>query len=500
MEDPGATMFRLARYGGPKERRRRASLAIALTGFGYFLSTGLGVWPLLAWLAPLPVLRYAHRETIPRTAFVAFAAHLLGSLNLFAYLATVLPLGIVPLVLAIPSAGFAASVALGAFALQRIAPWAAVFAFPLAWTSFEFLVSLVSPHGTAISQAYSQTDVLALLQLVSLTGLFGVTFVLALVPAALAAAWRERRPSTWAPALVVLTAVLAFGYLRLSGAAATETMRVGLASTDKDLDAAYRSERVDLSLLVANAYANRIARLAHDGAQLVVLPEKFVGVTPVSRPQVEAALADAARAAHVTVVAGFNDVAANPRRNVAVVFGPSGAVVAEYEKHHLLPGAERGYAIGNVPGVIADAPVTWGVAICKDMDFPRWSREYGAAGVRLLAVPAWDFVRDGRLHARMALVRAVENGFAMVRVAQMGLLGVYDAYGRVLQEAPSAATTDTLLVEDVPLGPPTRTFYTRFGDVFGALCVAALAALIAWCVRSPPRSSLPVPEPERWER
>lgn len=102
-----------------------------------------------------------------------------------------------------------------------------------------------------------------------------------------------------------------------------------------------------------------------------------------------------------------------------------------------------------------------------------------------LAQPAWDFVRDARLHARMALVRAVENGFAMARVAQLGLLGSYDAYGRVLKEAPSARTPDVLLVYDLPLGPTERTFYTRFGDVFSALCVVALVVLGVWAVAFP---------------
>ena len=45
------------------------------------------------------------------------------------------------------------------------------------------------------------------------------------------------------------------------------------------------------------------------------------------------------------------------------------------------------------------------------MDFPGWSRQYGRQGVRLLAVPALDFVRnghmDGRVHSRMAVMRAL---------------------------------------------------------------------------------------------
>jgi len=72
--------------------------------------------------------------------------------------------------------------------------------------------------------------------------------------------------------------------------------------------------------------------------------------------------------------------------------------------------------------------------------------------VRLLAVPAWDFVVDGRLHFRMALARGIENGFAMVRAAEQGLLTVTDGYGRTIASKTSGA--EALLVADVAPGPP----------------------------------------------
>jgi hypothetical protein len=49
------------------------------------------------------------------------------------------------------------------------------------------------------------------------------------------------------------------------------------------------------------------------------------------------------------------------------------------------------------------------------MDFPALSREYAADGANLMLVPAWDFNVDGWLHSRMAVLRAVENGFALAR-------------------------------------------------------------------------------------
>jgi apolipoprotein N-acyltransferase len=114
------------------------------------------------------------------------------------------------------------------------------------------------------------------------------------------------------------------------------------------------------------------------------------------------------------------------------------------------------------------------------MDFQGWSREYGRRDVRLLVVPAWDFVVDGRLHFRMALVRGIENGFAMARAAEQGLLTVTDGFGRIV--ASKTSGSDALLVADVQPGPGT-TFYTRTGDWCGWLAVGLSAGLAVMMLR-----------------
>ncbi len=222
-----------------------------------------------------------------------------------------------------------------------------------------------------------------------------------------------------------------------------------------------------------------MARLTAAGAQVVILPEKFVGVTPADSDAIQQVFSEAARSGHATLIAGFNRFSLKPPRNEATVFAPDGRILLEYEKHHMLPGPETGYEIGAAPELFRAAAIQWGVAICKDMDFPAWSRAYAQRGVRILAVPAWDFVRDGRVHSRMAVVRGVEEGFTIARAAQQGRLTFSDAYGRILAEAPSSRMPDATLVANIPAGPGA-TIYTRFGNWFGWLCPVALAALLIW--------------------
>lgn len=452
-------------------------LTIALTllsAAAFWLSTGLGeVWP-LAWVAPVPVLWLAYSRSPRRAIAPAVLAWFLGSLNLFAFLSRVMPAPVVVALLLAPSLVFGLLVAFGGVAVRRLGPLGGALAFPAAWTSYEFLLSLVSPHGTALSVGYSQVQWLTLMQMVSVTGLWGIVFLVTYVPSAIAASLSHRSPRPLVPAAALLLLAVAFGGYRLRHAPASTSIRVGLGVTDTDIGRVFETTDPAMTLAIVRGYADRIDRLARDGATLIVLPEKMTGATPASVPEAAAILADAARRNRVTVVAGINRVAIEPRRNVAWVFGPDGRQLVEYDKHHMLPGPETGYLVGVQPALFTLATAAAGVAICKDMDFQGWSREYGRRDVRLLAVPAWDFVVDGRLHFRMALARSIENGFAMVRAAEQGLLTVTDGYGRV--SASRTSGIDALLVADVVPGPGA-TFYTRNGDWCGWLAVGLAASL-----------------------
>lgn len=65
-------------------------------------------------------------------------------------------------------------------------------------------------------------------------------------------------------------------------------------------------------------------------------------------------------------------------------------------------------------------------------------------------MPAWDFVRDGWVHSRIAVVRGVEGDYAVARGADDGLLIPSDARGRVLGERASSGSAGVLLAGLVP--------------------------------------------------
>jgi apolipoprotein N-acyltransferase len=164
------------------------------------------------------------------------------------------------------------------------------------------------------------------------------------------------------------------------------------------------------------------------------------------------------------------------------LFFQAGRSPIGYDKQHLLPQFEGQLKPGTRPLVFHNGAGTLAAAVCKDMDFPATLRRYGQDGVGLVLVPAWDFKTDDWLHARMAIMRGVEDGFAIARAARNGLLTVSDRYGRVLAYRPSKSAPYATLLAMAPL-TGERTLYDDFGDWFAWACLAGLLLLAASLLR-----------------
>jgi apolipoprotein N-acyltransferase len=441
-----------------------------LSGAMFYLSLGLDdVWS-LAWIAPLPLLWLAYGPAPRWQLFAAsLAAYAAGQIYLLQCYWGMLPW----FAIALMTLGFGmifATTMVGARAAWRhLPPWAALFAFPAIWTALEYLVGLVSPHGSWSAMGYSQVAFPPAIQVASLFGLYAVTFLLCLFASALAVAGRGARRAGWL-GMGLCVAALLFGVARLAQPQGPAVTVAALADWDGRLKTIHNWSPAGTHEL-AQRYAAAARLKAAQGARLIVIPETAMMADSAWRDAALKPLADAARQAHVTIVAGTFQ--SNPWRNAALTFTPDGRVQSYDKRHLLLPGEDR-FTPGHAPGLLGNSRA---VAICKDLDFPRTiSADARRGDIRIMAVPANDFGKDGWIHGRMAVMRGVENGFAMVRAAFNGLETVSDAQGRILARADTNAPGMVTLRAAVPLGPGA-TLYTRIGDLFAWLCVAAALAM-----------------------
>ncbi len=218
--------------GGRFDRDRSSWLWLLLG----FLLLPFTAWqtviPLAAWLAPVFLLRFVRTPGWKRLklwlVFAAYAGgHLIAirGLKWNALYELLVWLVMVPLcrglIYVLP---YVADVRLG----SRLTGWARVLVFPAAFTTLDWATSLNPAITTAGSPAYSQIDNLALMQLTSITGMWGVTFLVAWFAATANALWEHHFEwrsvhSQVAVFASVMLAVGLFGEARLNFAAPSST-------------------------------------------------------------------------------------------------------------------------------------------------------------------------------------------------------------------------------------------------------------------------------------
>jgi len=471
-------------FGSKRKGLLGSAFAVGLSAVLIWFGNGLDPWWPLLWLAPVPVLIVALRGSAWLGSSSVGLAWLLGSFTLWPYFHV---LGLPPVAFVGIFGAAAAVMSFAALLFRTLvrsgAIWSGLLAFPAAIVTAEYVRNLTTPHGTAGSLAYTQLKFLPLLQLASVTGPWGVTFLLTLFPAALATAIHvgatapKQAIRVLAACVGILVPVLIFGAVRLAIPQVGQKVLVGLIASDEGRNVATARSGADTRRLFAQ-YAAEARDLASRGASVIVLPEKLATVSEDDADgDSNNALQQVADETGSTIVAGELYLQGSAHWNQARVFRPRASALT-YNKHHMLPPFENPLTPGTSELAFAGAAGTYGVEICKDMDFTALSRRYGRADLGLMLTPGWDFNMDRSWHGHMAVMRAVENGFGLVRAAKNGYLTLADNRGRVLAETRSDARMPFTTLLGSVTARHSSTLYVLLGDWCAWMaCVVFVACL-----------------------
>ena len=441
-------------------------------GAGLLLTLGYALHPQwwAPWLAPLLLVPAAGggRSHAWLAGAVAGAVSVLSVVGYYMDFSPVT--AVIVLILRVLAWGGAAALTRSAW--QRFPAGAAVFVLPVFIAALEEITLTVSVHGAVGSLAYSQMPLLPVIQAAAWGGTPAVTF-LVLLPASLAGGLMLRRPeprhalAAAGLGAAVLGAAGAYAMVRLATPAPEQRQTIVLIASDR-----FPGIPTDWKAVWA-VYAPLLARHAVPGA-VAVLPEKIALLDASATEAATAEVRATAIRTRAIVVVGLEIKAAGVYRNRALVAKPDGGV-AWYDKQRMVPVFEDRDVPGHTPMVFGAGPIALGTAICKDMHIPSIGREY-AGKVAMMAVPAWDFGQDGWMGARMTLMRGIENGYAIARSARNGLIGAYDAYGRISAEAPSGP--QMVITAQLP-SARLDTPYGHLGEAFGWLCTVLSIGAIA---------------------
>ena len=464
-------------------------------------SNGSFTIPLATWLAPVFLLRFCRTQKPVRGLALIFLAHIVAYAIAWS---TMMPTSGV-LEFLIYTSFF--SVLFGMLnwlpyladrlISHRLQGFQATLVFPLAWTSVEFLNARLSPFSTWGSLAYTQHSNLPLVQIISITGIWGLVFLITWFASVVNWAWEQgfewSRIRGWGSFYVgILVLVLLLGGLRLAVLPPnSETVQVASIVGSSEIEALLpRAEfgfddpdrRRDY-LEILDYYLERTREHARAGAEIVIWQEAAVYVFADDEVIFIQRGADLAREEGIYLLMPFiteiEDRHGELFENQAVWIGPDGEVIWQYVKSIPAPGEAALAGEGVVP-VERTPHGNISSVICYDMDSPRLIRQAGLAGADLMLIPAFD-TGITTIHTPMAAFRATENGFSMVRATGEGVSAAYDYQGRVLSTMNYFTSPEAAMVVHVPT-VGTRTIYSVVGDLFAYLCVAGLVIIVGWVV------------------
>lgn len=381
----------------------------------------------------------------------------------------------------------------------------ALYSIPFLWVAVE----LARAHITGFPWdllGTSQVGNIPLAFVSRWTGVYGVSFEIALVNTAFAAALlahARRRHELLGIALVAAVIFQAGTLVRPRPS--TWTHRAMLVQANVPvLSDGWTVDLFDKTIKDLQAASTFVENEPHPAPRLIVWPESPAPFY-IPDPKFHHALAEVATNQNAYVLAGSLGIdrgkgtgAASALLNSAIMVKPDGSMGLRYDKIHLVPFGEyvpfkRLFSFaGKITKDVGDFTPgrertifdldghKVGIFICYESVFPGEIRLFPQRGAEVLVNISNDgwYGESGApgQHLNMARMRAIENNRWVLRATNSGITASIDPFGRLVDEAP----------RNVRRGMEARyafihstTFYSRHGDWFAYLCAAfSLASLL----------------------
>lgn len=461
-------------------------LAVDLTprpgaAFALGMAAGLVQWiGLLAWIPPVMV-RYGGLPLIPAWLLLALLASLLA----------VYP-------------GIACAITRHC---MRYGGPKLLLIFPFTWVTLEaFRTYFILDGFPWLLTGYSQTERLSLVQISDVTGVFGISFLVVWINAALAflIIRRGRYFARFCPlglgaAMLVGCLVYGQGSLKEWGATGASLKAAMLQG-----NLAFEEPRSVLAWKFQQGYLRMADRLKEAPVDLLILPEAPAALSLQFDADYRQAMESFAHRASLGLVLNnvhyLETTLATRYYNSAYFLGSDGRVRGRYDKMYLVPFGEyipwkglfffvqtiskdvSAFSPGDEFRVVDLGGHRLNAIICFEAIFPQLSRKFARLGSQLFV----NLTNDGWYgdspapyqHLQMARWRAIESRRFLLRATNSGISAVVEPTGRIQASTP-------LLCEAICEGRfaflDAETFYTRHGEVFAVLCAMISLVAIVYC-------------------
>lgn len=483
-----------------------------LSGVLLFLSFpkfGVGVF---AWVALLPLLLALHGQSLHRRVILGLISGLIFHVGILYWVTYVIvKYGSLPVYLGIAAmlllsmylSLYTAVFATGTIVFGRVGTLIGV---PLLWTVLEFFRGKLMTGFPWAALAYSQYLYRPMIQIVDITGISGLSFLIVLFNALLyeicVCKPLVRRLSLAAIAILIPIGLYVHGVWRIAdvekGMKQAPFFPVRLIQGNIDQNLKWDPQYQDETL---RAYLSESSVPRPQIRTLVIWPETAAPFYFQEPSHNRRRILDFVREHGVWLILGSPSYHKEGRRmdfgNSAFLVSPEGVPIDRYDKVHLVPYGEYvpmrrffpfigrlAFGIGDFrsgPGFNPMNPDGHriGILICYEGIFPEAAGAYKRSGAELLVNitnDAWFGPTSAPLqHLSMSLFRAVENRLYLCRAANTGISAFISPTGEILDRTPMFVRTH-LSREIQYLG--LKTFYSTYGDIFAYSCTALLCGIL----------------------
>lgn len=375
--------------------------------------------------------------------------------------------------------------------------------FPAVFVTFEFLVSILV--GTSGVVAQSQFSFSPLAQLSTITGLFGISFIVvwfaSIVNWIIAnnfGRYAIRKAILIYGAIFLL--IMVFGINRgITTFETQKTVKVATISGETDIHGLAEKEQAEFSKLIDNPeldiperfFANEedihsqisnTIEAANEGAKIIVWSEDALILNSRQIDTILVQTKAISKTYNAYILLAFLEedsyVGSKPFNNKSLLITPNGEVAWEYLKTH--PAVPEVPIINTGNSVIPYIDTEYGRignVICYDLDFPTLLRQTGRYSIDIMLVPAYDWEEYAVLHSNMACFEALQSGYSLIRSNGAGINMVSDNRGEILASTNTFTSDSKILYADLPLKKIT-TVYSETGNIIMYLLVLFLLVII----------------------
>ena len=472
-----------------------SSYLYLLIGFiSLFFSNGRWIIPIAAFLAPIFLVRFLRfHKPLKGFLFLIIAGFIS---NIFIWKGVVPTSGFVYYIMTFMMSLFTALVFLiDRIYSQRLKGIVSTLVLPSAFVLMDYISVSTNPGGTFGALATTQSS-LPLLQLISITGIWGITFIILWTASIIN--WLldndfdkcAVRKALWVCAVPLIIIIL-YGQIRLARESAEDTVKIASMNISKmEIQHIFCDQPDSVNEQINSSFLHNCEIAAMSEAKIVFGNEIMLNLSSDKEDEyIEKAKSVAVKnniyIGLPMLIYPIENPNARPMNKITWI-SPRGEILFTYFKAKPTPG-EGSYGDGVIR--YFDSPYgRISSVICFDMDFLELIHQVNSMNIDIMLVPGNDWKEITPYHTYAASFRAIEQGFNLVRSASRGLSASFNYKGQVLSSQNYFTTQDAIFYSDVPT-KGQHTIYAVIGDSFVWVCVLFFVSISIFFIRKRKRKN-----------